>query len=520
MKSREEKKVLREKLKKEKQTINDQKKLEKKRKRKARLNRVVNHSNNTFEFFQSKIAKSIRLQILGLFVLCVIFAIISFQISYYFLEPLDYTTEISYTSGIERIRDNGEMILNSLNEYELSLEDSMGVLDIMDSFSRVEYKSYITDLEGNVLISHQDGSVQKFDIHSVVKEATKIMSDDRAEEVTVFFPVEFNEGPAYMILKGIPFASEEGVRFSGTGRAISGLLSIITFVLVFTVLSNRKLSYLDHLAYGIHKISEGDLTYRVEEMGVDELGTLASKINQMSGKLDEKIKQERAIEETKNQLITNVSHDLRTPLTSIIGYLRLLKDKRYSSDEELEEFIKISYGKSEKMKVMIDDLFEYTKLTGTVENLSMTNVNFTDFIEQTIEEFLIDEPQVNVEKQLSDVNCLIDIDTEKMHRVMTNLLENAKKYGREDSSILVHTSCDEEHVFIELSNTVENPDMDVSKIFKRFYRGDQSRSDAVEGSGLGLAISKRTVEMHGGTIEADLIDNLFVIKIGLNKSKG
>ena len=130
----------------------------------------------------------------------------------------------------------------------------------------------------------------------------------------------------------------------------------------------RKVKYIKEIANGILEISKGNLDFQIAKKGQDELSLLADNINIMSEQLKTQIEEERKAETTKYELITNVSHDLKTPLTSIMGYLGLLKDEKYETHAQMKEYLDIVYGKSEKLKNLIEDLLEYTKfVNGAVQ---------------------------------------------------------------------------------------------------------------------------------------------------------
>ena len=132
--------------------------------------------------------------------------------------------------------------------------------------------------------------------------------------------------------------------------------------------------YIDLVSDGLLEISKGTLNYRIKKYGDDELTSLSNNINFMAEELKNKMEMERQAQGTKSELITNVSHDLRTPLTSIKGYLGLIKEKKYLEEHQLEQYINIAYNKSEKLEVLINNLFEYTKLTSNGTNLNVQNI--------------------------------------------------------------------------------------------------------------------------------------------------
>lgn len=217
------------------------------------------------------------------------------------------------------------------------------------------------------------------------------------------------------------------------------------------------------------------------------------------------IEMERKVEQQKNDLITNVSHDLRTPLTSIMGYLRLLREEKYETKEQYDEYLKIAFSKSEQLKNLIDDLFDYTKLMNDKNTLVRQQVCLNELLDQLMEELvpLAEQKQRLFIKHFPEHRIFVALDSEKMVRVFDNLLINAINYSAGDGKILVSLEEQDDLIRICVANesdafTAEELDC----LFERFYKKDQSRTNVTEGSGLGLAIAKSIVELHGGTIHA------------------
>ncbi|KMY50109.1 sensor histidine kinase [Peribacillus loiseleuriae] len=280
---------------------------------------------------------------------------------------------------------------------------------------------------------------------------------------------------------------------------------ILTFILSLLVMIRKKIKYLQHITESVQTIANGKLGYTIEISGNDELSQLAANINYMSKELENKFEHERQIENEKNELITNISHDLRTPLTSIIGYVDLLKQKEYQDGEQLYEYLEIIYSKSQSFRNRIDELFEYTKLTSHDLQLNFTEVELGGLLEQIIGEYMpiLEKEGLDIQKSITQEDIYVSMDIEKMVRVYDNLLMNVLKYSMKPSLLKVNLHTVGIKAILSISNQVENlPVQDVTKLFERFYRADKARTDD-GGSGIGLAISKRIIELHGGTIEAD-----------------
>ncbi|PEF37125.1 sensor histidine kinase [Bacillus wiedmannii] len=283
------------------------------------------------------------------------------------------------------------------------------------------------------------------------------------------------------------------------------LITVLSFIVIFLLLIRKKIAYLKSISKSIHSIAHGELGLKIEVSGKDELAHLAQNINYMSKELEDKFEYERQLERAKHELITNVSHDLRTPLTSIIGYLDLLKTGQYNSNIQSQEYVEIAYVKSQRLKYLIDELFEYTCLSGVDAKLNLTEVDISSVLGQITGEYLpiFEKEGLNVQKSITEETIPICIDVEKMVRVYENLLINALKYSVKPSELSISLKKIGNKAILKVSNQVKkSPASDPNTLFERLYRGDKSRSSE-QGTGLGLAISKRIVELHNGNIYAE-----------------
>ena len=225
----------------------------------------------------------------------------------------------------------------------------------------------------------------------------------------------------------------------------------------------------------------------------------------------------RAAEQRKNDLIVYLAHDLKTPLTSVIGYLNLLVDEPDISAATKARYTGIALEKAERLEELINDFFDITRFNLTTLTLDMENTNLSMMLEQIAFEFrpLLAEKELEIVTELeSNVNIMCDRD--KLERVFDNLLRNAINYSYNGTKIILSMKRDNDNVRIVVSNVGKTilPEK-LARIFEQFYRVDSSRSTSTGGSGLGLAIAKEIVELHGGTIEAASADEKIVFTLTL-----
>ena len=289
-------------------------------------------------------------------------------------------------------------------------------------------------------------------------------------------------------------------------KPIFFLLGIIDLSILYWRLIRRyRQMQQRHIISELHYISNGHYDHRIPFDLSGDSGKLIRSINALVDSTVEAIEEERRIEQSKDELITNVSHDIRTPLTSIIGYLGLIEEKKYSSDEELLKYTHTAYMKARQMKVLVDDLFEYTKVRQSNTPLSIMTFDMQQLIGQVVVDFELEasKKNVTVDFEASPASLMMEGDTEKLVRVFDNLLSNALKYGVNGKQIVIHSEKIGSEVVITVKNDgKEIPKQSLDLLFDRFYRVEESRSQQTGGTGLGLAIAQSIVTLHNGYIYA------------------
>lgn len=324
----------------------------------------------------------------------------------------------------------------------------------------------------------------------------------------------------------IPIAVPNEMRY-----ALCYAISFIVFVEIFFKLIDFTIEYIRKLRRSIQQVTSGNYGVQCEVEYDDELGSLAANINVLSKTLlakekeSEKLKEkeraaldiERNAERQKNELITNVAHDLRTPLTTIVGYLELIKDDSALAKEDVHKYSGIAYEKSIRLQEMMDDLFEFTKLDNADIKLNKSMINLSGLIMQMTDEFYPSFKDCNITPivDLPEENIYVQGDGQLLARVFDNLISNALKYGYHNTDLKIEVSGDEKYATAKVINhgdTIASDDIPL--LFNKFYRTDSSRNSKTGGTGLGLAITKNIVDLHHGDISVTSDDQIttFIVK--------
>lgn len=324
----------------------------------------------------------------------------------------------------------------------------------------------------------------------------------------------------------IPIAVPNEMRY-----ALCYAISFIVFVEIFFKLIDFTIEYIRELRRSIQQVTSGNYGVQCEVEYDDELGSLAANINVLSKTLlakekeSEKLKEkeraaldiERNAERQKNELITNVAHDLRTPLTTIVGYLELIKDDTALSKEDVHKYSGIAYEKSIRLQEMMDDLFEFTKLDNADIKLNKSMINLSGLIMQMTDEFYPSFKDCNITPivDLPEENIYVQGDGQLLARVFDNLISNALKYGYHNTDLKIEVSGDEKYATVKVINHGDTiASEDIPLLFNKFYRTDSSRNSKTGGTGLGLAITKNIVDLHHGDISVTSDDQIttFIVK--------
>lgn len=297
-----------------------------------------------------------------------------------------------------------------------------------------------------------------------------------------------------------------------------GLLVSIWIFLGFAIYITKRLSYLSYVIEGTEKIKQGELDYKIKIAGNDNFTSLAENINNIGEGLDKAIEEQVKSERMKSDLITNVSHDLKTPLTSIINYVDLIKKEESIQPDYINDYINVLESKSKRLKLLIEDLFEASKVSSGNIELQISKIDLVQLLRQSIGELEEKLSKSNLDIKLNIPNNKVYIwaDGRRMYRVFENLLSNIAKYSLEGTRVYIDVYDCDKNLKVTMKNISSYElNFDPSEIMERFKRADESRN--TEGSGLGLAIARDLVNLQGGKFYIEIDGDLFKANLELQK---
>jgi signal transduction histidine kinase len=329
-------------------------------------------------------------------------------------------------------------------------------------------------------------------------------------------------------------SSYQPMRFDGKNEMTTFVISYICLVIIISLivvtLTNGILSKkiykklivpLELLSYGAEQIKDGNLDFEMNYESDDEFAQVCGDFDEMRLRLKDSVDMQLKYEENRKQLVVGISHDLRTPLTAIKGYVEGLRDGVANTPEKQKKYLNTIYTKACDMDILVDQLFLFSKLDTGSFPFKFDIVNIKEYMNNFYIHLKDEVYGRNVEiffnNKCSDL-CQVKIDSQEMNRVLLNIVENSIKYkGNCKGKIKINLYEEEELLVLELSDNGKGvEEEELSNLFVSFYRGDASRTNPNEGSGLGLAIAKNIVEAHDGKIVAYNMDGL-TIKITLPK---
>lgn len=296
--------------------------------------------------------------------------------------------------------------------------------------------------------------------------------------------------------------------------AFNGMIVFVGWTIITYRFFQKPLRYLDEVVEASEQLAQPDNRPIVLS---DAMKNVQDELNLVREQALRNAMAAKEAEQRKNDLVVYLAHDLKTPLTSVIGYLTLLRDEPQISQEFRAKYTGIALDKAERLETLINEFFDITRFNLTQLTLEPESVNLTRMLEQITFEFnpVLTEKSLHWDLHLAQ-DIRIACDPDKLERVFDNLIRNAINYSYPDTAILVTMEQSGNHVAVRIENHGKTiPPEKLDRIFEQFFRLDTSRSSSTGGSGLGLAIAKEIVELHGGTIAAESANERIIFTVTL-----
>lgn len=305
---------------------------------------------------------------------------------------------------------------------------------------------------------------------------------------------------------------------------VTVIATICFFIIYFLLFIKRIVKDMTYISDRIIDIADGKSDEKIIIERQDEIGEIAGRINEMTEQINQLIKSERDALQSNKDLIACVAHDLRTPITSVKGYLDLALDTKHYDLEQRQKYVRIAQTKANRLEYLIHDLFNYTKLTSGEITLHRSKIDLVQLVEQMLEEFypLFQEEELECTTKYNISYLEMNMDGELIARAVQNLLSNAIKYGKDGKHVYVELECLEQEVQIRVTNYgLVIPEESIKHLFDKFYRVERSRNVKTGGTGLGLNIAQEIVHLHGGRIQvtSGASGTCFTIALPLHKEE-
>ena len=284
------------------------------------------------------------------------------------------------------------------------------------------------------------------------------------------------------------------------------VIDVIAIVMWFWIYK-RILVPLDKMRIATKKIADGNFDYESDEKDFVEIPFLYNDFEKMRIKLKENEEEKVLSENASRELVSNISHDLKTPLTAIRGYVEGILDGVASSPQKVRDYLTTIYNKTNYMTKLIDELLYYSRVSGNEFSYNFEKTNVKEFFDDYVKDLYLELDTIKINFSYSanvDADTMIDIDREQIKRALNNIVANAVKYmDKEDPEIHFRVKETMDAINIRISDNGRGIDeKDLPHIFERFYRSDASRNTKLGGSGIGLSIVKKVTENHAGSVVA------------------
>lgn len=407
-----------------------------------------------------------------------------------------------------------------INELEISLENQPDKLE--DEGYLAEINALLEENSAFLIIKRENqivysGNTQDIDLSTVYIASEGDREYYLMEDVPLFVKQRaftFTDGSAGQII----IVTDVGSLTPRLKLTVIQTVIVIVGILflgatLLTVWLYRSIvKPIGELKLAAESIKNGDLDFSVESDTEDEIGELFTTFEEMRVRMKNQLEVGMQYERESKELMSNISHDLKTPITAIKGYVEGVLDGVADTPEKQEKYFRTIYAKANDMEKMIEELFLYSKLDSNSETYSFAKVNLNDYFEDCIEEISVDLEAKHIDLgffNYADKDVVIIADPEKLKRVITNIINNSAKYiGDKKGIINIRIREEAEFIQVEIEDNGKGiAKKEIPRIFERLYRTDASRNSAQGGSGLGLSIAKKIIEEHGGRIWATSKEN-------------
>ena len=385
----------------------------------------------------------------------------------------------------------------ALNQYRQARENETNVLNgIIEDIQKVITERNLSF--DQAVKTKVFSRVENYDIYLFGEDGVFAASDDDdfhlsslsfASTGLYVFSITYADFSSFVLARP---RVEKLISYAYEGSVLA--MSIFLFLVILFFLMRKKLKYIKCIDDGIEMIAGGMLDYKLPVIGNSELAHLSSSLNHMSESLKEIMEHEKVLDQQQRRLITNISHDLRTPLTIIIGYLDILVNRKFKDTSEAAEYVNGALRKCRRLQHLIDDLFTYTKLINGDFQTDLTKIDLVTFVEQ-----YVGEQDLPVALHGVSGNVPIYCDPNLLYRVFDNLFDNIRKYGTPGRPVLLNLEVLDERASVILANETElQLEGKTDLLFERMYVGNEDRH--AESSGLGLSIVAEILRLMNGRV--------------------
>lgn len=472
------------------------------------------------------------------FVLIIVFFL--WILNYYFID--EYYLAKKKSSILEEVKNIDKMYDGDIDSItnELSNVQSVygGNFIIFDgNTGEIKYTSYYGQMMGPKRGNGNSNSIAKgllprIGITEQIFSRTTFSEELQIKEITngigenqIIMTGIFNYGDYVMFISPVEVISKH-IKLTSDFYIYTGVGAIIIGLIAAYFISVRMTKPVLVLTKKVKQMSKLDFSNNYEVKSNDEIGQLSKVMSELSAKLDNAITdlnnanetlqadidKEKELEKIRREFISNVSHELKTPISLIQGYAEGLQDNITQDKESMDYYTKVIRDEAVKMDKLVKDLLELSKFESGKQNLKIKNIDLLDIVSNNVKKFqtFAENNGINITLDINADDCNVMIDKEKIEQVVNNLLSNAVKYTEGQSKevkVKVNNKA-EDKIEVRIFNTSKGiPDEDLNKVWDRFYKLDKSRNRAVGGTGLGLAIVKKILELHESNFGVVNVEN-------------